>query len=381
MAGRAVASGLTEPVAYRDPTFSVASRAEEPELRRLLRENPLGGRFEITLEREPDAFAGDFGLAISQVFVIAYDGKTREAVGVCERTVRDAYVDGEVRALPYLGALRVAPSHRRRIGVLRGGFEALRALAEGPGELPFALTSITSDNEIARRLLTAGVPGLPIYRPVGDFSTFALRPRRMRIAPDIAAATEADLPALAAFLQRSNAKFQFSSVWTKASLERLAALGLRPEHFLLARTQGRIRGCLALWDQRSVRQAVIRRYPALIGRMRPLINLAAPFVGLPKLPAPGAPFNQAAFSHLALDDDDTETFLALVAAGLDRARRRGFDAATIGFASSRPLREALMRRHRAIEYRTTLYLVHWAEAAARVAALRPVTPHPELGLL
>jgi len=373
MDGLAVTGGVTR-VTRGDLVFAVAGPEDAADIRRLLRENPLGGRFGITLERG----LGDLFDDHDQVVIIARERASGQAIGLCERTVRPGYVDGEVRPLPYLGALRVTERHRHRIAVLRGGFEALRALAERPTDLPFALTSITSDNTVARRVLTANLAGLPAYRSLGDFSSFALRPVQARIAPEISAATEADLPTVAGFLRRENVRFQYSPVWTEQGLR---GAGLRAEHFLLARTGNEIRGCVAVWDQRAQRQTVIRRYPPLLATLRPLINLAAPALKLPYLPAEGSALAQATLSHLAVADDRPATFLGLVAAALDQAKRRGFQAAILGFASSRPWREELLWRFRAIEYRTTLYLAYWRDAAARVAALRPSTPHPELGLL
>jgi hypothetical protein len=381
MARHAAACALTPARAPGGLSFAVAGTADAPDIRRLLRENPIGGRFEMTLEREPDVFGGDFGLARAHRFILARDETDGTAIGLCERVVWNSYVDGEVCALPYLAALRVADSHRHRIAVLRGGFAALKTFAERRSELGFALTAITSDNRPAQRLLTAGLPGLPIYHRLEEFSTFALRPRPQGIADEIAPAAMTDLPSLAAFLRRENRRFQFSAVWTEESLRQLAELGLLPGHFLIFRSSGRIRGCLAVWDQRARRQAVIRRYPPLVRRLRPIINLAAPWAGLPQLPAPGAALQQAVLSHLAVEDDDPAILTALLAAALDQAKRRGFAVATVGFAASRPWREILRRRHRAIEYRTMLYLAHWPEAAPRVAALRPGIPHPELGLL
>ena len=382
MAGYAVARGLTDAVIHGDLIFAAATHADEPDVRRLLRENPTGGRYEITLEREPNAYATEFGLARSHVFIVARDQRTGHAIGLCERVVRDCYVDGVVRQLPYIGALRVAASHRHRITVLRGGFEALSVIAERPGELPFAITAIASDNNAARRLLTASIAGLPNYSPVEEFSTFALRPVHRRTAKNIVPARDADLGEVAtAFLQPTNARFQFSQVWTEASLRGLRKFGFLPEHMLLARRQGRICGCISVWDQRAVRQAVVQRYPTGVELLRPLINIAAPFTGLPQFPALGMPINQAMLSHLAIDDDDPDVFLALVSAALDQAKRRGFDAAMIGFATSRNLRKVLLRHHRTIEYRTTLYLAHWQAAAAHVASLQKTIPHPEIALL
>ena len=94
--------------------FSVARGEDDADIRHLFRENALGGWVRLSLEREPNAFDADFGLSRSHAFIIARDRETGEAIGICERSVRDAFVDGEIRPLPYLGSLRVAPAHRHR---------------------------------------------------------------------------------------------------------------------------------------------------------------------------------------------------------------------------------------------------------------------------
>ncbi len=382
---RAAAGQLTDG-AYRgawvegNVVFSFATRDDEPEVRRLLAENPVGGRFGISLEREPNALASDFGLAEDQVFILARPLSGGPAIGLCERVVWDAFVDGAARRLPYLGALRVASDYRHRIGIPRGGFRALRELAENADDLPFALTSLASDNLAALRLLTAGLPGMPIYRSIGEFSTFALRPRRNRTAPFVQAARANDLPAISTFLRKNAASSQFAQNWTEEKLEGLTTFGLRPEDFLIARDSGSIRGVLALWDQRAFRQTVIRRYPPMFGRLRPLLNAVAPLTGMPRLPPLGSPLNQATLSHLAADEADCEAVAALTAAGLDQAAQRGFDAALIGFATARRWSTAL-RRFNGIEYRTTLHLAYWPDASQKVEALGNAIPHPELGML
>ena len=299
----------------------------------------------------------------------------------CERVVRETFVDGAVTRLPYLGALRIAKSRRHRISVLRGGFEALRVQAERPGELPFALTSITSDNATARRLLTAGIPGLPCYSLAGEFSTFALRPRPCRIAANIAPARTEDLPMLAAFLNRQNTHYQFSAHWSVDDLMALHRCGLRLENILLMRANGRIHGSIAVWDQMAFRQTVIQRYPDVVRRLRPLINVIAPLTGLPHLPQTGVALRQATFALLAVEDDDAHLFGALLAAALDQACARGLEVAMAGFATARSWRHHLLKHYRTMEYRTSLYLAHWPEAAPAVAALTPRMVHPELGLL
>ncbi len=372
---------LTGGIVRKDLVFSLATESDEPDLRRLLRENRLGGRYQITLEREPNAFRADFEQAIFQAFIIARTRETGEPVGLCEKVVWPAFVNDKLEQLPYIGALRVSEKYRNRITVLKGGFEALRLMARHDGELPYALTSITSDNAVARRILTANLPGLPAYHPVGDFSTFAMRAKRTAVDAAIIPAADDDLAEVAEFLNRSNSHYDFSYAWTEPSLRSLSSFGLRPEHFLLHRKCGKLRGCIAVWDQRGNRQTVMRAYPPSVSLLRPLANLAAPLVGFPRLPKNGAAINQAMLSHMAVENDDPYVFGALLSAGLSQARTRGFEVASTGFASSRRLREALLKQTRAIEYRTSLYLAHWPDGADAVAAMKPMIPHPEMALL
>jgi hypothetical protein len=359
-------------------TFAVAQREDEPDIRRLLRENALDGWVRLSLEREPDAFAADFGLGRSHAFIVARERTTGEAVGICEQSVRDAFIEGEIRQLPYLGSLRVAPGYRHRIRVLRGGFAAVRALLGRRAALPFALTAITANNHAAQRVLCAGLPGLPRYRPAGMLATFALRTAITANPPEVKRATPADLPAIAVLLQRAYRRFQFAPVWRAADLARLTAVGgLRIDDFLIVRRGPGLRGCLAVWDQSVARQTVVRDYAPWLGRLRPLINLAAPLASLPQLPAPGSTLAQAYLSHVAVEDDDPAIFRALLAAGSTLARKRGFELALTGFAAGHPF-AAVVARARPITYRSLLYLVHWPDAEP---AISDRLPHPEIALL
>jgi len=366
-------------VDHGDVVIRFATQAEEPDVRRLLREIPLGGEFQITLEREPDALAGYCGLGGSHYVLIGYDRASGEAAGMGELSIREMYVDGAVRQVPYFSGLRVRPGFRRRIGAFRqifGMFKTVDAIAESVG-----FASITSDNSNARRLLEAGLPGLPVFRPLWDFSTFVMKPRRAAANLRISRATREDYPLLASFLQRCNARFQLSEVWSAAALDSLREFGLLPHNFLIARKDGQITGCLAVWDQRAFKQTVVRKYPSYIRRLRPLINLAAPLLRSPHLPPIGEKIEQITFSHLALAQEDPQLFTDLLDAGLDDVAKRGGEAAVIGFASDRPLREALMGRFKAVEYRTSLCVVFWPEAAERARLDTGKLPHPELALL
>ncbi len=239
---------MTAPLLSDGPyRFDWATRADAEEINRLLAENPMEGRIQVSLEHAPDPLAADFGLSENHVGVIARD-RTGAAVGFCDQTTCEAFVNGDPVKLPYLGALRVAKAHRNRIRVLRGGFAALR-FAERADEPGFALTSIAEDNAPARRLLTAGVAGLPRYSELGRFVTLFMRARPGRMPPGLRAGRADDLPRIADLLNDVGRGRQCAPVWSAKRLAMLSESGLRPEDFLLAERGGDLTGCAALWDQ------------------------------------------------------------------------------------------------------------------------------------
>ena len=358
-------------------SFARATPADTEEINGLLAENPMEGRIRVSLEHAPDPFAADFGLSDNHVCVLARHMRGGAAVGYCERTTWRAFVNGAPANLPYLGALRVAHAHRNRIRVLRGGFEALRA-AERPDETGFALTSIAEDNAPARRLLSAGLKGLPRYTELGRYVTLFFRSRRGRIPKGIRPARAADLPRIAAFLNRVGQGRNFAPVWSTDDLALLKKSGLAPGNFLLAEAAGELAGCVAVWDQSSRRQAVVRGYEAGLGRLRPLANAFGPFTGMPHLPAVGTRLPQAALSHYAADD--ARLFAPLIAAARAVAHRRGIPTMFLGLPETDPSLETIRSRILAVDFVTRLYAVQWPETPA--PELDPALPlHPEAGLM
>lgn len=361
--------------------YRVATRRDEVDLRALLRGNAMGGWVSLSMEREPDYFTpllpDDEHLTI-----ICRDRWTNAPVGMCARSVRPAYINGEIRPMGYIGELRVAPGYRNRIRIIRDGFAALRFLAGDRRAMPFYLTSIIADNDRARRLLEAGLPGLPAYRPYADMTTLAMRTGKRPRPAAVGPADASDLPAIAACLGRNGRRQQFAAVWTEDHLRRLQYLGgPGPEDFLVLRRGGDIAGCLALWDQSPVRQTVVRGYDNRIRLLRPLLNLTAPVFGLPPLPDVGEPLSQVFLSHVAVDGDDPEILVSLVAAALRSAHGQGIALALLGLARSNPMFARVSAAFRARGYDNRLYLVHWPEGTAAVDNVDGRQPHVDIALL
>jgi hypothetical protein len=361
-----------------------ATPADEPELRRLLRDAPFAGAVSLSLEREPD-FHQAASIEGDRHFVVAARapgaGPGGPLVGLGTRSVRTALVNGRRARLGYLGQLRALGDGRGNVRAIRDGWALFRA-DRRPEELGFDLTSVVSDNAPARRLLERGLPGFPRYRPLGELVTLAFVPRRRRPrAPAVRAGAASDLPAIAALLAAEGRRRQFASCPTAddlASPER--ARGLAPGDFLLVERDGRLVGCAALWDQRPFRQVVVRGYGSLLAAARPILSLVGRPLGIPRLPPVGATLAAAFLAFLAVEADDGEVFAALLDHALARGAARGLDQLLLGLAADHPLLPvAAARPHR--RYRSTLYAVHFEEGAPDAGALDGRTLGPEVATL
>jgi hypothetical protein len=277
----------------------------------------------------------------------------------------------------------VALSHRHRVRVLKGGFAAVRRLLHHPLATDYALTAIAVENKQAQRILGANLPGMPIYRALETFSTFALLPRNASAMPiQVRPATREDLPALAACLERAYRRYQFAPVWRARDLVNPAVCsGLSPGDFLVVRQGPRIVACVGLWDQNGFKQTVVRGYERRLAVLRPLVNLAAPVLRMPRLPEIGHPLRQVYLSHLAVEADDPHLFAAMLDSALAEARRRGYALALTGLATRHPLAAIALSRYRPREYRTLLYLVEWSRGRGLPTKPGAALPHVEIATL
>lgn len=355
-------------------SYRLAHPEDGPKLQGLLRDNPLSSWIRLRFERAPDYFAADrlFGRTTT---VIAERGE--ETVGMYSCAWLPLFVDGEAQEIPYLGSLRVAPASRHRIRVLKQGYRSLTALL--PLERPtLCFTSIASENHEARRILEANLNGMPRYRFLGEMHTLALPTARGRAGGRLRPATMEEGDELAAFHNRQAARRLFAPVLDGAWLRRLdGSNGLRPNDFLIHREGGRIRACLALWDQRAFKQTVVEGYRFPTDRLRPLYNGWAALTRRARLPAAGETLRQLYLAFLALDDDLDP--IALLREALHHARARSAEVAVLGLAADNPLLAAVTDHFPCHRYRTRIETV--TPVGEREATFDGRSPQPEVALL
>jgi hypothetical protein len=189
-----------------------------------------------------------------------------------------------------------------------------------------------------------------------------------------------DVERICIFLNREMARFAFAPVWhPEWLLSPTHSRGLSPSDFLLAEERGEITGCVALWNQTSFKQTVVRGYVPWLRRLRPLVNLLTPVTGTIPLPQVGSPFSHAYLSHFAARDNAIA--LRLMTEGCLAARRAGYSYVTTGFGSRHPQAGAILDAFRHRNYRSIIYTVQ-RESDTRTLELAPdAIPHLEIARL
>ena len=297
-------------------TFRIATPDDDATVRALLRETAMPSWADMAIEREPSSY--DWAVLAE---------KNDEVIGVYTASVLPAHVDGHPQRLGYLGGLRVRPGHRRRIRHLREGYASVPALARE--QVPWWFTTIGADNVIARRLLEAGVRGLPRYHFRGEYLTFALptsRGRRRNIwrrGADVA--LHNDLAS----------QFQCSPVLDDDVVDRVG-------NFFVC--DG---GVAALWDQRAFKRIVAARYrtPSLI----PIYNAYAKLARRIPLPREGQALDHTFIAFFAMRTPSVEAIEDLLS-------HCTTPIATIGMHAENPLR-GIVQRFKPMSMRSRVYAV------------------------
>jgi hypothetical protein len=313
--------------------FEVATQADDPEIRRLLRNNPMRGAVSISLEREPDYFTEI--PSETRTTIIARAGSRLVCVGSC--AFRSRYVNGVPRRVGYLGALRLDAPYAGRFDILRRGYKFFHDLQKDE-PANFYFTAIASDNVPARRFLEREVPGMPRYQFIGEFVTLLIRARIAKACIDLGSGNPENEP---------RSSFQF------APCDDLPG---RP-----------------IWDQRHFKQTVIRGYSSWLTTLRPLLNLFGA-----RLPAVGETLSNAFVTDIPTSQAALPAWLSL---RLHEAHERRINFLTAGFAANDPRLETVRRHFKAREYNSRLYIVRWADCGGAASDLDQRILAPDISLL
>ena len=324
-------------------SFQAASAADDADLRRLLRDNPMQqGGLSLSFRREPSYFAACSVLGQSAEVFVGRDTQTGALAGVGARYRFPAYINGQAQNIVYLADLRVQTAYRNSIH-LRRAYQFLRQRHAADPAAVYT-TMILQDNRAALATIAAQRAGLPPYHPQGTVHTPLILLGRQK--PALAApcairrATAADWAAIVAFLNRENARYQFAPVYHENDLTNGRLREMQPENILLAEANSSIIGTIALWQQSAFRQLHIDAYHGAWRFIRPVYNALARLTPLAPLPSAGEALKYAYLSLMAVQNDDLAVFRALLRQAYRASHGTGLHYLIGAFHERHPLRPA-----------------------------------------
>ena len=340
--------------------YGCAAAADDAEIRRLLRENPMPGAVSLTFEREPDYFRGANVAGGEDQTIAARSEGRLVCMGRCSR--RMCWVDGNATRVAYLAELRTDAPARGNFSILRDGYRYFHDL--GPdSEAELCFTSIGSGNERARRLLERGLRGMPSYSYLSELVTLLIAVPRNPYKPalQVERATTERIPEILGLLNGYGRGHQLAAVWTAENVCGLERHGLPLNRFFLFMDGGKVLACAALWDQRGFRQTVIRRYSPLLSAARPWVNLASRFLDTPRMPPRGRPLAHAFLSPLAFAPEAGGLLPAVIEALFPLAAELGLEYLTLALPATDSRLSILRRRASTREWQSRLYRVDWPD--------------------
>lgn len=347
--------------------FRLATVGDDDRLRRLLRDNAMPGWVEMIIEREPSYFVGQnwFGRDWA---VLAEEGS--DLIGMYAASVLPVCVNGAVESLGYLGGLRVQTAHRQRIRHLREGYASIRRLMPATTSLPWWFTVVATENEVARRLLESGARGLPRYRAIGSYATYAVAATRGRSRALWRSLQPGELPSLLAWHRQLAARQHLTPVLDEQSLKRIGTDGV-----WLCTDGDAFVGMAVLWNQSAFKQVVARRYRGALRWLRPAYNVYARLARRVVLPAHGTALGQSFIAFLTLAPEavtDRGTARDLLA---DLLSKCSTPVAALGLHDEHPLLPALAG-FKPMRYAAQVYAVEF-DGPVRLDG-RPVQPEAAL---
>ena len=358
--------------------YRVASLADEEAIKTTLRDNEMASWVSLSTEHEPSYFASAdlFG---HRKTIVAVKENSSTSAGMGSYALMPVHVNGNVVTGGYLGQLRVRPEFRNRFRAIRNAYQALKVISQSQGDTPIWFTSIASQNLAAKRLLEANLKHMPAYQPVGEMITMALSATGGTGRNVMRAAERADIPALTAFYNQSARRYQYSPALSEAWLGSLDGRhGLSLDDFWVLKDRGTIRACFALWDQRKLKQSVVRGYRFPLALLRRPYNALARLTRRVTLPPVGEPISYLFVAFLGFEGNAQSDRRIVIDSARALVKARNAPIAMLGVSAQSDMVDEL-RSVPKVTYHTTIESVTWPEDAAVPLDGRMV--QPEIAIL
>ena len=354
--------------------LQLATPADGGEILRILESSAAKGLIELIYTRRPDAYASyEAEPGESRVFV-SKDGE--RTVGTCAEIIRPVYLGGETATAAYVCGLKKDAGYEGDVGFYLSFIRSLQR-----EDIDFYYCSVVGDNREAMAMFRKGKRAITVT-PMATYRTYILNPRLRIPSPrkdlTLRPATEADLPALLAFLNTEGRRRDLFPVVRSLS----DFHGLRPSDFYLLEGREGLVATAALWDQIDYRQYAVKRYRGPMKAAR-LLGPLLSALGYIRLPREDEPLRFPMLSFLLAKEEDEGLYRALLSALFPIVARR-YGVLVLGLPADKEAPHPLGRvldHLPSIHFDSTLCAIAFPWSPRPLRAPNPHHLHPECGML
>ena len=306
---------------------------------------PVSGNILLTLEREPNYFAGA-GVQCEEpevyVCVRTMDGLV---CGVFNIGFRKLFYNGKIEKVRYLCDLRIHPDYQKSTLFYRI-IKFISSIELAPNGLP-AQTVVFADNhgmiQMINRRAKKNLRGeIPFYHLAGTLVTTMLTlKRRLKATENIAvrSANEQDIPAMNSFWKSEGSKINYFPFYDFMELNQPYYEGLNLRDFYLAFRNDELVGITGTWNQKSLKQTRIVGYSTAYRLAKPIYNLYAAISGNPRLPKHGSIMNYLGLHSILVKNRNPEVFAALLSTITESMQDSNFEYLLFAFDENDPLQK------------------------------------------
>lgn len=272
----------------RKYTFSLAQESDDDQLRILTKGISFPGSIEVAFHKEPNFFRAEkIGALLLDVLTVR-ESESGQIVGSACRSTRRVFINGKSCEVGYLSGLKGYSQVRNGMLLARGYQEIKKMCTER--ETPFCFTTIFSENDYAKSIITSGRANLPAYKRIGRLRTYVMNPKCFRAYKpngriSIVRGSMQTLDKIVAFINACNRELQFAPCYCISDFNNSAMFPcFNPDQFYVACVGEEIVGTMGLWDQTALKQIVITGYHGTLSFTKPFYNVGSSIGCGPKLP-------------------------------------------------------------------------------------------------
>lgn len=334
--------------------FLFGSEVHDEACRVILQTSPMGKNIRLSFRREPSFFPAEKIANTWSQLVVLCDDENEKVLGFGVRSSRPYWLNGQEVELGYISQLRLVPEFRNGL-YLAKGYRKFRELHEQDGKIPFYITTILSDNEVARSSLESKRIGLPSYKPLDELSSYFFIAQKAH-SKSTEIIHQSDITEV---LTKYNNEVRDGSLATRYDENTTSWMSL-VDHETITVCSSSFTASALLVDFSKVKQVIIDGYSMSYTIITELARVFAPFLGIRPPPKGGSHLKSLYLIAVSISGDRKQGFQALLQYARNRAFQKNCHGVVYGLSSQSSLNEYANRKCIS-NTKSILYAVAWDE--------------------